>query len=97
MDEVVHHHDVVETSVANDSKVLDSKPVLGFHAVVAMKQPPNKLLFSIEVIDNGLSVVGSGGSKEVDLVVGAEAFEELAAVWPHVEADLLPRTSQSHI
>lgn len=41
---------------------------MGLHAVPAMKDPMNSLLLLVEIVYDGLCVVGCGSSVDVDCV-----------------------------
>lgn len=69
VDKVINHDDILEPSVLYNPEIFDKKAVLRLHAVLTMQKSQNSLFGSVEVIDDGFSVVEGTGCENIDIVV----------------------------
>jgi hypothetical protein len=71
----------------DDPQILNVETLLGLMAVVPRKSVGNELRLGIEVIDDGIGVVGVAGGEDHDLKVLAELSEAFPGVGPNVDAN----------
>lgn len=62
---------------------------MGLHAVFTMQDPVNSFILLIEEIDDGPGIVLGGGSIDINCVKFGHFLEELQAVRPDVELELV--------
>jgi hypothetical protein len=57
VNQVVHHHYVLQSSILDDPQVLDVQASVGLQAVSAVQYSLDGLLLLVEIVDDGLGVV----------------------------------------
>ena len=89
MDKIIDNDDVLELAISNNAEILDVEAVVSFHTILAMQDSMDCFLLLVEVSDDRLCIVLGGGSVDVDVVNFCHFVEELEAVGPDVELELI--------